>query len=128
MKQLSSCESTHLSGWASSTSSNRRSWWLRRALRIPDGLINGEDETGGLCCSGNGIELDNSWLPHKCIKIVGNALVGDIHSRPYFAYRPNNQMGQTFVNLEKETISNTVQCKVIQSSKDKKNTTVQEMF
>ena len=47
------------------------------------GLIDGEDEASGFAGSSDGIGLHHGWLPHTCLKVVCDGLLGDVHTIPH---------------------------------------------
>lgn len=52
------------------------------ALRIPHSLVNTQDKASGLGCCAQSVGLDQSGLPHKGLKVVGDRLGRDVHTEP----------------------------------------------
>ena len=50
--------------------------------RVLDGLVDGEDEAGGLRGRRDGVDLDDGRLPHAGRKIVGDVLCEDVDAVP----------------------------------------------
>ena len=50
--------------------------------RVLDGLVDGEDEAGGLRGRRDGVDLDDGRLPHAGRKVVGDILGEDVDAVP----------------------------------------------
>ena len=55
-------------------------------LLIPNRLVHAQDQAAGLHRRLDGIDLDETWLPHECVHVVPHALVVEIYPRPDIAF------------------------------------------
>lgn len=56
---------------------------VRAAAGVLDGLVDGQDETGGLGRRRQGVDAYDGRLPHEGGEVVSDVLVVDVHAVPH---------------------------------------------
>lgn len=52
------------------------------SLGVLDRLVNGNNQTGGFTCSSERVNFHYARLPHTCLEVVRDVLLGDVNTIP----------------------------------------------